>query len=88
MRVMDEQTKLEWKWKFYKLAILLNAIVICFAVAIVSIILFPDPFRIPCFIIALAIALVLSRVFTIQYRAAKVWLDEHAGTKKEIEKLT
>ena len=76
---MDEQTKLEWKWKFYKLAILLNAIILLFALTILSAFLVPDPYRIPSSIAALVLALLLSLRFARNYRLAKAWLEEHAG---------
>jgi len=76
---MDEQTKLEWKWKFYKLAILLNAVILLFALSILAAFLVPDPYRIPGSIAALLLALLLSLRFARNYRLAKAWLEEHAG---------
>ena len=76
---MDEQTKLQWKWIFYKLAILLNAIILLFAISILSAFLVPDPYRIPGSIAALLLALLLSLRFVRNYRSAKAWLEEHAG---------
>ena len=76
---MDEQTKLQWKWIFYKLAILLNAIILLIAISILSAFLVPDPYRIPGCIAALLLALLLSLRFVRNYRSAKAWLEEHAG---------
>jgi uncharacterized membrane protein YqjE len=79
---MDEPTKLEWKWKFYKLTFLLNATIFLVALSILSLFLVPDPYRLPGSIAALLLALLLAIRFRRDYRLAKAWLEEHAGKEK------
>jgi uncharacterized membrane protein YqjE len=79
---MDESDQLEWKGKFYKLAILLNAIILLAALSILALLLVPDPYRLPASIAALLLALLLAIRFRRDYRLAKAWLEEHAGKEK------
>ena len=74
---MDETTKEQFKWKFYRLAVQLNAIVLLVALAVLFFFLAPAPYRIPACVILLVIALVLSWNFVKSYRATRAWLDEH-----------
>jgi len=75
--MMDETAKEQFKWKFYRLAVELNAIILLVALAVVSYFLVPMTYRLPAVIVMLAIALVLSWNFIISYRLTKAWLDEH-----------
>jgi uncharacterized membrane protein YqjE len=79
---MDESDQLEWKGKFYKLAILLNAVIFLAALSILALLLVPDPYRLPASIAALLLALLLAIRFKRNYRLAKAWLEEHAGKEK------
>ena len=74
---MDETTKEQFKWKFYRLAVQLNAIILLVALSVLAIFLFPVPYRLPAVAIMLVIALVLSWNFVLKYRSTKAWLDEH-----------
>ncbi|WP_292425723.1 hypothetical protein [Methanoregula sp.] len=74
---MDETTKEQFKWKFYRLAVQLNAIILLVALAVLAIFLVPDPYRLPAVAVMLAIAVVLSWNFVLKYRSTKAWLDEH-----------
>ncbi len=74
---MDETSKEQYKWKFYRLAVQLNVIILLAALAVLSLFLVPGPYRIPAVIILLALALLLSWNFVISYRLTKAWLDEH-----------
>jgi hypothetical protein len=74
---MDETAKEQFKWKFYRLAVQLNAIILLVAFAVLSWFLVPAPYHIPAVIVTLVIALVLSWNFIISYRLTKAWLDEH-----------
>ena len=76
---MDESDQLEWKGKFYKLAILLNAIILLAALSILALLLVPDPYRLPGSIAALLLAILLAIRFRRDYRLAKAWLEEHAS---------
>ena len=48
---MDLETKEQWKWKFYRLTLQLNAIVFLAAVIVLSIFLVPTAIRIPIILI-------------------------------------
>lgn len=74
---MDEQSKEQFKWKFYRLAVQLNAMILLVALAILFVFLAPDPYRLPIVVIMLVVAAVLSWNFVKNYRATKAWLDEH-----------
>ncbi len=75
--MMDETAKEQFKWKFYRLAVQLNAIVLLVAFSVLSYFLVPAPYRLPAILIMLVIALVLSWNFVTSYRLTKAWLDEH-----------
>jgi hypothetical protein len=74
---MDETAKEQFKWKFYRLAVQLNAIILLAALAVLSWFLVPAPYGIPACVVLLIIALVLSWNFVISYRLTRAWLDEH-----------
>ncbi|HVP96845.1 hypothetical protein [Methanoregula sp.] len=74
---MDETAKEQFKWKFYRLAVQLNAIILLVALAVLAWFLVPSPFRIPVCAVMLLVALVLSWNFRSSYRLTKAWLDEH-----------
>jgi len=74
---MDETTKEQFKWKFYRLAVQLNAIILLVALVIISVFLLPPLYGVPAAIVMLVIALVLSWNFVMSYRSTKAWLDEH-----------
>lgn len=74
---MDESAKEQFKWKFYRLAVQLNAIILLVALAVLFFFLAPEPYRLPALIVLLVIALVLAWNFVKSYRTTKAWLDEH-----------
>jgi len=74
---MDEAAKNRFKWKFYRLAVQLNAIVLLFALSIVVYLLVRIPYRIPAVISMLILAIVLSLDLSRRYLSTKAWLDEH-----------
>ena len=74
---MDESAKEQFKWKFYRLAVQLNAIILLVALAVLFFFLAPEPYRLPALIILLVIAFVLAWNFVKSYRTTKAWLDEH-----------
>ena len=79
---MDEESKTRFKWKFYRLTIQLNAIVLFVAIAIIALFLIPGYYRIPVIIGSLLLALVLSVDFVRKYRETKAWLDVHGKVKE------
>jgi len=79
---MDLETKEQWKWKFYRLTLQLNAIVFLAAIIVLSIFLVPTAIRTPVILILLVIVIYLSITFLQKYKAAKDWLYQHSEEKK------
>ncbi len=74
--MMDEVAKGRFRWKFYKLTIILNLIVLFVALAVILAVIGPASYRIPAPLILLVGAAVLSRYLVGQYKATKQWLEE------------
>jgi hypothetical protein len=75
---MDEPTKERFKWKFYKLAVVLNLIVLLIAVGFIALFKAPQGFAIPLALIFFILAAISGYYFRKGYRATKAWLDENA----------
>jgi hypothetical protein len=84
---MDGDTKARFKWKFYRLIVELNIIILLLAVSIIVFFIFHTPYIIPIIIGMLIIALILTLDFFKKYRETKKWLDEQpekdGSTKKQ-----
>jgi len=83
---MDENVKTQLKWKFYRLTVELNIIILLVAVSILVLLLIHSPFTIPVIVGMLILVLVLSLDFSKKYRETKTWLDV-VNADKEKEKL-
>jgi hypothetical protein len=68
---MDEPTKERFKWKFYKLAVVLNLIVILIAVGFIALFKAPQGFAIPLALIFFILAAISGYYFRKGYRATK-----------------
>ncbi len=79
---MDRETKEQWQWKFYRLVLHLNGVVLFTALTIIAILKVPEPYRIAAGVILIIVTALLAITFRNRYHATKAWLDEH-GTKKE-----
>ena len=77
---MDAKAKEEFRWKFYSLALQLNAIILLVALAVLSFFLVPKEFRYPAVLILLVLAGILAIVFRKKYVATRAWLDEQPDT--------
>jgi hypothetical protein len=44
---MDAETKDELRWRFYKVAIHLNAVILLAALIVIAFFLVPEPYRLP-----------------------------------------
>lgn len=75
---MDEDSKKLFKWKFYRLTVQLNVIVLLVAFSVICLFLTQIPYRIYLLIGMLILACILSFDFTKKYRETKAWLDIHA----------
>jgi Ca2+/Na+ antiporter len=80
---MDENTKTQFKWKFYRLTVELNIIVLLVAMSIPVFLLIKSLFTVPLIIGMLALALFLFFDFFKKYRETKAWLDDNAEKEKE-----
>jgi Ca2+/Na+ antiporter len=83
---MDENAKAQFKWKFYRLTVELNIIVLLVAVSILVFLIIHSPYSIPVIIAMLALALLLFMDFNKKYRETKAWLDDNAERKHNREK--
>ena len=75
---MDERAKEKFKWKFYKLTLVLNVIVLLAALGVIALFIAPFglhiPFSLGFFIAAAALAVLFMRM----YRVEKDWLDSQS----------
>lgn len=72
---MDPEAREKFRWKFYRLAILLNGVVLLAAAGIVLLFKAPPPFAIPLSVLSLGLAAGLGSYFRGEYRATKRWLE-------------
>ncbi|MDI6875978.1 MAG: hypothetical protein QMC96_04295 [Methanomicrobiales archaeon] len=75
---MDEAHKTVFKTKFIRLTLLLNLIVFCVAAAVIILFLFPSAVTLGISGLLGVAVILLSLYFLRSYRAAKIWLEEHA----------
>jgi cell division protein FtsW (lipid II flippase) len=80
---MDAKAKEQFRWKFYSLALQLNAIILLVALAVLAFFLAPMEFRYPAVALLLVCAAVLSFVFRTKYLATRAWLDEQPDKKED-----
>jgi len=80
---MDENSKAQFRWKFYRLTVELNIIVLLVAMSIPVFFIIHSPYTVPLIMGMLAFALVLFIDFYKKYHETKAWLDENAEKKKE-----
>ncbi|HWQ63609.1 MAG TPA: hypothetical protein VN429_04265 [Methanospirillum sp.] len=75
---MNESAKEQFKWKFWHIAVILNGVILFFAVGVIALFLFPPQWRVPGSVVSLLIALLLTIIFRRQYLKTKEWLDKNA----------
>jgi hypothetical protein len=80
---MDENAKDQFKWKFYRLALELNFIVLLIAMSIPVFLIIHSPYTVPVIIGMLALAIILLLDLNKKYRETKAWLDDNADKKNE-----
>ncbi len=70
---MDDATKERFKWKFYKLTLLLNVVILFYALSVMA--LFKGGgYALPLFAGFVVVASALAFVFMRMYRKEKTWL--------------
>jgi hypothetical protein len=72
---MDESAKEQFRWKFWYVAVILNGVVLFFALGVIAVFLFPPAWRVPGSVACLLIALALAVLFRKQYLKTREWLD-------------
>jgi len=80
---MDAKAKEQFRWKFYSLALQLNAIILLAALAVLALFLVPLQFRYPVVAVLIIAAAVLAFFFRKKYSATKAWLDEQPDKKED-----
>ena len=70
---MDDATKERFKWKFYKLALLLNVVILGYALSVIALFM-GRGYALPLFGLLVVVSSVLAFVFMRQYRREKAWL--------------
>lgn len=70
---MDDATKERFKWKFYKLTVLLNVVILGYALAVIALFM-GKGYALPLFGLLIVASSVLAIVFMRQYRREKAWL--------------
>lgn len=73
---MDEATRERFKWKFYRLAVLLNGIILCIAIGFIALFKAPAGYAVPLAAALFIVAGLIAIYFRGQYKATKAWLDE------------
>jgi hypothetical protein len=81
--MMDENTKTQFKWKFYLLTVELNIIVLLVAVSILVFFIIHSTYIIALIIGMLILAAVISLDFFRKYHETKKWLDKNAVKENE-----
>jgi Ca2+/Na+ antiporter len=80
---MDEKSKAQFRWKFYRLTVELNIIVLLVAMSIPVFFIIHSPYTVLVVLGMLALALVLFIDFYKKYHETKAWLDDNAEKEKE-----
>jgi hypothetical protein len=73
---MDPATKESFRWKFYRLQIMINIVILLVAAAFMVLFLAPEEYRIPGFIGLILSATILALYTRNRYRVTKAWLEE------------
>ncbi|KAF5084522.1 hypothetical protein KHC33_15910 [Methanospirillum sp. J.3.6.1-F.2.7.3] len=75
---MDDASKEQFRWRFWHLTVILNGVILFFALVPIAFFLFPDPYKTPGAVISLILGILLTVIFTRNYHKTKAWLNEHA----------
>ena len=72
---MDTATKEQFKWKFYRLVVILNLTVLIVAIGIIALFKAPADYRIPVVLVCFTAAILAAWYFRSQYRKTQEWLQ-------------
>jgi Ca2+/Na+ antiporter len=85
---MDAKAKDQFRWKFYRLAVELNIIILLVAVSVLILFILPERlvgYRFPLIAVMLLAAVILSVDFRKHYHETKAWLHQQPD-KREAER--
>ena len=74
---MDDASKEQFRWKFWHLTVILNGVILFFALVPIAFFLFPEPAQVPGAVVCLILALILTYIFKKNYEKTKSWLNNH-----------
>lgn len=74
---MDEATRERFKWRFYRLAVLLNLVILLVAIGFIALFKAPEGYAVPLAAAFFLFAGILVVYFRGQYRLTKSWLEEN-----------
>ncbi|HZK30968.1 MAG TPA: hypothetical protein VFC43_07040 [Methanoregula sp.] len=80
---MDEDAKNRFKWKFYRLTIQLNIIILLIALSVIVFLIIHSPYSVPVIICMIFLALFLALDFIKKYKETKKWLGEQPQKDKK-----
>ncbi|MDH7593762.1 MAG: hypothetical protein QHG99_05315 [Methanomicrobiales archaeon] len=80
---MDEASRQEFKIKFMVLVVLLNVVILMYALAVLLFLLLKGDMRLPVSSLLFFGAVCLSYLTWQRYHQTKKWLDQHAGQKAD-----
>ena len=83
---MDAETKEQLRFKFYRLALQLNAVILLAALTVMALFIAPEQYRIPLVLVMIVLVVYLSITFKKSYRDTRAWLEEHADKEKDTKK--
>ena len=86
---MEAKAKDQFRWKFYRLAVELNVIVLLVAVSVLIFFILParlESYRLPLIMVMLIAAGILAIDFRKRYMETKAWLHEQPDKKEDEQK--
>ena len=86
IHMMDKDAKTQFKWKFYRLTIQLNVIILLIALAVICLFIVQIPYRIFLMAGMLILACILFFDFRRKYIETKTWLDLHSEKDESLVK--
>ncbi len=84
---MDAQAKDQFRWKFYRLAVELNIIILLVAVSVLFLFILParlEIYRLPLVAVMLLAAALIAIDFRKRYRETRAWLHGQPDTRRDI----
>lgn len=75
---MEERAKATFKWKFWHLTMMLNLVILFYALVIIFLLIIPDPYKVPGALLFLVAAIIMTIVTRRTYLTTKEWLNQNA----------